>query len=70
MGRPARRHPRRLSSCCGPTWLFCHPQLGPFYRRQGFAPCLSLPPELNERLLRYQRHKALVALVREEGVEF
>jgi GNAT superfamily N-acetyltransferase len=48
----------------GPVWLFCQPGLGDFYRRQGFMPCASLPEALVERLARYQRSKALIALHR------
>ncbi|SDG69120.1 Acetyltransferase (GNAT) family protein [Pseudomonas benzenivorans] len=48
----------------GPVWLFCQPGLGDFYRRQGFMPCGSLPEALAERLARYQRSKALIALYR------
>lgn len=48
----------------GPVWLFCQPRLGDFYRRQGFMPCGSLPEALAERLARYQRSKALIALYR------
>lgn len=53
-----------LTHTAGAIWLFCHPELDPFYRRQGFMPCASLPPALHERLLRYQRSKALIALER------
>lgn len=48
----------------GSIWLFCQPGLGDFYRRQGFMPCSSLPQALAERLARYQRSKALIALYR------
>jgi GNAT superfamily N-acetyltransferase len=51
-----------LAAADGPTWLFCHPQLHLFYQRLGFDACDSLPAELGERLLRYQRHKTLIAL--------
>lgn len=47
-----------------PVWLFCHPDLIGFYRRQGFEPATALPETLAQRLARYQRHKALAALVR------
>lgn len=47
-----------------PTWLFCHPDLLPFYGRLGFQPCVELPPPLSERLARYRRSKPLEALVR------
>ena len=53
-----------LTHTAGAIWLFCHPELGPFYRRLDFMPCANLPPALHERLLRYQRSKALIALER------
>lgn len=43
-------------------WLFCHPDLRPFYLRLEFADCDQLPGELAERLGRYQRSKSLVSL--------
>ncbi|VXC58050.1 GNAT family N-acetyltransferase [Pseudomonas sp. 8Z] len=45
-----------------PIWLFCHPSLLAFYQRLGFNLCHALPAELQQRLLRYQRNKALIAL--------
>jgi GNAT superfamily N-acetyltransferase len=48
----------------GPTWLFCHPDLLPFYQRLAFDMAQQLPPSLAGRLQRYQRSKRLVALVR------
>lgn len=53
-----------LAEADGPAWLFCHPELGDFYRRLGFTPCSELPTALAERLARYQRSKALIALYR------
>ncbi len=53
-----------LAEADGPVWLFCHPELGEFYRRLGFTPCGELPAPLAERLTRYQRSKALIALCR------
>ncbi|MBA1200745.1 GNAT family N-acetyltransferase [Pseudomonas capeferrum] len=47
-----------------PTWLFCHPDLEPFYRRNGFRLADRLPAVLAERLSRYQRSKPLIALTR------
>lgn len=47
-----------------PTWLFCHPDLQPFYERVGFQPCTDLPSPLAERLARYQRTKTLGAMLR------
>lgn len=45
-----------------PMWLFCHPDLQPFYQRQGFSPAPLLPPALHQRLKRYQLTKKLVAM--------
>jgi len=53
-----------LAQAAGPTWLFCHPDLVPFYQRQGFDDAQTLPEPLVARLQRYQRSKRLVALVR------
>lgn len=58
---------RALGEASGPTWLFCHPELEPFYRRLGFTPGPTLPAELHERLLRYRRHKPLLAVIRAGG---
>ncbi|WP_438283018.1 GNAT family N-acetyltransferase [Pseudomonas alabamensis] len=46
----------------GTVWLFCHPDLLPFYRRLCFEPAVALPEALAGRLHRYQRHKPLIAL--------
>lgn len=56
-----------LADALSPTWLFCHPDLQPFYQRLGFAPASVLPVVLAERLTRYRRSKALVALVRDQS---
>lgn len=53
-----------LARKTGPVWLFCHPDLAGFYQRLNFVQATYLPPPLAERLARYRRHKALVALVR------
>ncbi len=53
-----------LQTACGPTWLFCHPELEAFYQRQAFTPTGTLPDALASRLARYQRSKRLVAMVR------
>ncbi|MFA7895194.1 GNAT family N-acetyltransferase [Pseudomonas putida] len=53
-----------LENACGSTWLFCHPALAPYYERQGFATAETLPQSLRDRLQRYQRSKALIALER------
>ncbi|MDD2085346.1 GNAT family N-acetyltransferase [Pseudomonas putida] len=47
-----------------PVWLFCHPDLVPFYQRLGFDLAQQLPEALAGRLQRYQRSKCLVALQR------
>lgn len=47
----------------GAIWLFCHPELEGFYRRSGYVPCETLPEELAQRLARYTRTKALMAMV-------
>lgn len=48
----------------GTVWLFCHPDLLPFYQPLGFSPAGAMPLLLNERLARYQRSKPLIALAR------
>jgi len=53
-----------LAQADGPTWLFCHPDLAPFYQRLGFDLAQQLPEALAGRLQRYQRSKRLVALQR------
>ncbi|MCE0917579.1 GNAT family N-acetyltransferase [Pseudomonas sp. NMI760_13] len=53
------------STCA--TWLFCHPDLTPFYQRLAFTPATTLPEALASRLARYQRSKPLVALVRDQS---
>jgi GNAT superfamily N-acetyltransferase len=52
-----------LANSSGPVWLFCHPDLMPFYQRSGFAPAQALPRVLGERLMRYSRSKSLEAMV-------
>jgi len=47
-----------------PVWLFCHPDLEPFYGRLGFAPCPSPPALLAERLQRYKKKKILNVMAR------
>ncbi|MFK0037576.1 GNAT family N-acetyltransferase [Pseudomonas monteilii] len=56
-----------LEQANGPTWLFCHPDLVPFYQRLGFHMAGQLPESLASRLLRYQRSKRLVALERAQS---
>lgn len=53
-----------LNEAPGPTWLFCHPDLQPFYLRLNFMQTTHLPEALASRLARYQRSKPLVAMVR------
>lgn len=45
-----------------PVWLFCHPDLVPFYGRFGFDSCCRLPEELTSRLARYRLKQRLCAL--------
>ncbi|CAM5456858.1 GNAT family N-acetyltransferase [Pseudomonas fragi] len=46
----------------GPVWLFCDPQLQDFYEKLGFSLDVELPHALHERLVRYQRNKAMIAM--------
>ena len=50
------------STCEGPVWLFCDPELQGFYERLGFGLDTDLPQVLHERLVRYQRNKAMIAM--------
>ncbi|AHY43559.1 NUDIX domain-containing protein [Stutzerimonas decontaminans] len=52
-----------LASCDGPVWLFCKPELLDFYTRLGFVKTDRLPDTLADRLSRYRRSKALIALL-------
>ncbi len=56
---------RACEQVAAPVWLFCHPDLAGFYARLGFAEAEHLPPSLAERLVRYQRSKALIAMHRD-----
>nr|WP_314876073.1 GNAT family N-acetyltransferase [uncultured Pseudomonas sp.] len=56
-----------LVTASGPVWLFCYPDLLPFYQRLGFGPAHDLPQALTMRLARYQRSKSLVALGRDQS---
>ena len=49
-------------ACEGPVWLFCDPELQGFYEKLGFSLDVELPHALYERLVRYQRNKAMIAL--------
>lgn len=51
-----------VESLDGPVWLFCHPDLQGFYQNLGFVADPPLPQVLAERLARYQRDKAMVAM--------
>ncbi|QXI37213.1 GNAT family N-acetyltransferase [Pseudomonas xantholysinigenes] len=53
-----------LQDAPGATWLFCHPDLAPFYQNLAFTPAVDLPEALASRLARYQRSKPLIAMVR------
>lgn len=53
-----------VGSVEGPVWLFCRPELEPFYQRLGFAACSEMPPILMQRLERYRRSKCLIAMRR------
>lgn len=54
---------RALEDAAGPVWLFCDPDLTGFYERHGFVMADDLPQSLAEKLMRYSRAKALVAMV-------
>ncbi|WP_442109080.1 GNAT family N-acetyltransferase [Pseudomonas sp. NUPR-001] len=56
-----------LQRCEGSVWLFCHPDLLPFYQRLQFDPCTDMPAILAERLERYQRSKRLLAMLRTQS---
>ena len=51
-----------VATCEGPVWLFCDPKLQGFYENLGFSLDVDLPHALHERLVRYQRNKAMIAL--------
>ena len=53
---------RAVTACDGPVWLFCDPELQGFYEGLGFTLEAELPHALHERLVRYQRNKAMIAL--------
>lgn len=55
---------RALQAVDTPVWLFCHPDLQPFYARLGFSSCESPPGPLAERLLRYKKKKILNVMAR------
>jgi len=52
-----------LMSNSEPVWLFCKPELLDFYTRLGFVMTDLLPDTLADRLARYRRTKALIALL-------
>ena len=51
-----------VKACEGPVWLFCDPELQGFYEKLGFSLDVELPHALHERLVRYQRNKAMIAM--------
>ena len=51
-----------VAACEGPVWLFCDPELQGFYEGLGFSVEIDLPYVLHERLVRYQRNKAMIAM--------
>jgi len=53
---------RAVASRDGPVWLFCDPELQGFYESLGFSLDVDLPHTLHERLVRYQRNKAMIAM--------
>ena len=53
-----------VAPCEGPVWLFCDPLLQGFYEGLGFSLNMDLPHALHERLVRYQRNKAMIAMGR------
>jgi len=55
-----------LRSSSGPVWLFCKPELLEFYTRLGFVMTDRLPDTLADRLTRYRRSKALIALLNDQ----
>lgn len=61
-GLGARLVAKALSESTGPVWLFCAPQLIPFYRQLGFSEITQLPESLASRLQRYNRNRTLAAL--------
>ncbi|WP_341864812.1 GNAT family N-acetyltransferase [Pseudomonas cuatrocienegasensis] len=66
-GLAARLLNAACESCQAPVWLLCHPDLSDFYAAHGFVPCSAPPLFLAERLMRYQRHKLLIAMVRRQA---
>ena len=52
------------SQCEGMVWLFCDPELQGLYEKMGFSLEVDLPHALYERLVRYQRNKAMIAMGR------
>ena len=53
---------RAVAHTDGPVWLFCHPDLQPFYEGMGFSIDPQLPRSLVDRLARYIRTKPLIAM--------
>lgn len=59
---------KAVMACEGPVWLFCDPELQGFYEGLGFSLNTTLPQVLHERLVRYQRNKAMIAMGLEPSV--
>lgn len=68
-GIGARLVREALAASAGPVWLFCKPELLPFYTRLGFGVADQLPDTLAERLARYRRTKTLIALLNDRRIE-
>lgn len=66
-GLGARLVTKAMSESTGPVWLFCVPELIPFYQRLGFSESTLLPESLASRLLRYNRNRTLTALQHDNG---
>lgn len=63
-GLATRLMEHALREASSPTWLFCHPELASLYQRSGFTETDEMPASLEEKLMRYQRTKLLIAMVR------
>ena len=61
-GLASSRVRHATASVDGPVWLFCKPELEPFYQRLNFVRCTRMPAILMQRLERYRRTKQLIAM--------
>ncbi|MFT0212757.1 GNAT family N-acetyltransferase [Pseudomonas sp. F1_0610] len=53
-----------LSNYIHDVWLFCLPELIPFYDKNGFLRCeFGLPESLEDKLTRYQLTKPLISML-------